>query len=412
MAGSDEKANPFGVLVCGGGNAAQVAGSMFAARYETYAISLFQDEAARWKSAMMNPRWNDTLAPGMELTLDTGRKLQSRLTDITNDPKVVEKVNVVVLAVPSFAHGQYFEAFAPYMKPGTIVAVMPARSGGDILFSKCLGDKAKDMIFVGFETLPWACRFTEWGRRATILGTKENILAAVTPPSQAKKALATLQGLLGVFPFVQESPNNFGISLRNPGAVIHPGVMYGRWCDEKWDGKPVAEKPLFYQGVDEFTQTVLEGLTSEIQEIKKAVVAKVPGLDLKDACTLYEWYMACYENQISDKSSLMRAMNTCSAYTGLTHPMKDQDGGFMPDLKYRYLAEDVPTGLCFMKGTAEIFGVASPTMDKVVAWAQKQIGMEIIVDGKMSGKDIAKTRAPQGMGVSDADAFIKACQLA
>lgn len=412
MAGSDEKANPFAVLICGGGNAAQVAASMFAARYETYAISLYADEAARWKQAMLKPRWNDPLPPGMELTLDTGKKLFSRPTDITNDPKIVEKVNVVVLAVPSFAHGQYFEAFAPHMKPGTIVAVMPARSGGDILFAKCLGDKAKDMIFVGFETLPWACRFTDWGRKATILGTKENILAAVTPPSKARKAIAALQGLLGVFPCVDESPNNFGISLRNPGAVIHPGVMYGRWCDEKWDGKPLAEKPLFYQGVDEFTQGVLEGLTNEIQACKAAVIAKVPGLDLKDACTLFEWYIACYENQISDKSSLMKCMNTCSAYTGLTHPMKDAEGGFVPDLKYRYLAEDVPTGLCFMKGTAEIFEVPSPTMDKVLEWAQKCIGLEILVGGKMSGKDVAKTRAPQGMGVSTADDFIKACQLA
>ena len=30
----------------------------------------------------------------------------------------------------------------------------------------------KDCIFMGFETLPWACRFTEWGRKATVLGTK------------------------------------------------------------------------------------------------------------------------------------------------------------------------------------------------------------------------------------------------
>merc|ERR1719183_3317517 len=218
---------------------------------------------------MQCPRWNDSLGPGMELTLDTGKKLVSRITEITNDPKVVAKVNVVVLAVPSFAHGQYFEAFAPHMQPGTIVAVMPARSGGDILFAQKLGDKAKDMTFVGFETLPWACRFTDWGRKATILGTKENILAAVTPPSKARKAIAALQGLLGVFPCVDESPNNFGISLRNPGAVIHPGVMYGRWCDEKWDGKPVSQKPLFYQGVDEFTEGVLLGLTNEIQELKK-----------------------------------------------------------------------------------------------------------------------------------------------
>uniref|UniRef100_A0A7S1ABZ8 Opine dehydrogenase domain-containing protein n=1 Tax=Noctiluca scintillans TaxID=2966 RepID=A0A7S1ABZ8_NOCSC len=406
MAASDEKANPFSVLICGGGNAAQVAASMFAARYDTYAISLFADEALDWKRALSKRKADDDLE-GMELTLDTGRKLRSLPKEITKDPSIVSKVNIVVLAVPSFAHAQYFEAFAPHMQPGTIVAVMPARSGGDILFSSILGAKAQEMVFVGFETLPWACRFTEWGRRATILGTKENILAAVTPPSQAKRALSALQGLLGVFPKIDESPTNLGISLRNPGAVIHPGVMYGRWCEEKWDGTPVAEKPLFYQGVDGFTEQVLLGLTTEIQEVKKAIAQRAD-VDLNDACTLYQWYMDCYSTQISDKSTLQTAMATCSAYTGLTHPMIADGESFMPDLKYRYLAEDVPTGLCFMKGLAELFGVPTPTMDRVVTWAQKQIGKEILVDGKCTGKDIQQTRAPQGVGITTPEAFLKA----
>merc|ERR1719210_1019861 len=100
---------------------------------------------------------------------------------------------------------------------------MPARSGGDILLSAKMGAKAETCIFVGFETLPWACRFTDWGKKAVILGTKGSILAAVTPPAKTQKAFAALQGLFGVFPHVTCSPNNLGISLRNPGAVIHPG---------------------------------------------------------------------------------------------------------------------------------------------------------------------------------------------
>merc|ERR1719160_649923 len=115
-------------------------------------------------------------------------KLYSKPIDITNDPSVAKQADCIILAVPSFAHGEYFEKFAPYMKPGTIVGVMPARSGGDILFASKLGEKAKDMIFVGFETLPWACRATEWGRKAIILGTKNTILAATTPPAQKAKA--------------------------------------------------------------------------------------------------------------------------------------------------------------------------------------------------------------------------------
>lgn len=407
---ADEKKNALVCLVCGGGNAAQVATAMFSCRYDTYAISLYADEAAKWKAAMSHSRWNDKLE-GMELTLDTGRKIVSRPNDITNDPSIAAIADVIVLAVPSFAHGQYFEAFEPYIKPGTIVACMPARSGGDILFGAKLGPKAASCCFVGFETLPWACRFTDWGKRATILGTKGSILAAVTPETEATRALSILQGLLGVFPMISRSPNNLGISLRNPGQVIHPGVMYGRWCPDKWDGAPLAEKPLFYQGVDDFTEEVLIGLTNEVQAICRKVESMVPGISLGDACTLHQWFLDSYSGQMSDDSTLRLCMNTNSAYRGLTHPMIQKPEGYMPDLNYRYLSEDIPTGLCFSKGLAELVEVDTPYMDKVITWAQPHIRMEILVDGKMAGADIGKTRAPQGVGIATAEEFFKVAKL-
>eukprot|EP00437_Effrenium_voratum_P019333 CAMPEP_0181441124 /NCGR_PEP_ID=MMETSP1110-20121109/23342_1 /TAXON_ID=174948 /ORGANISM="Symbiodinium sp., Strain CCMP421" /LENGTH=409 /DNA_ID=CAMNT_0023564991 /DNA_START=55 /DNA_END=1284 /DNA_ORIENTATION=+ len=407
----DEKKNGLTVLVCGGGNAAQVATAMFAARYNTYAISLYADEAAKWKTHMQGSRWHDKVN-GMELTLDTGRTVVSTPTDVTNDPSLAGKADVIVLAVPSFAHGQYFEAFYPYIKPGTIVACMPARSGGDILFASKMKEKADSLAFVGFETLPWACRFTEWGKRATILGTKGQILAAVTPESQSTRAIAVLQGLLGVFPEVVKSPNNLGISLRNPGQVIHPGVMYGRWCAEKWDGKPLAEKPLFYQGVDDFTEGVLLGLSGEVQDVCRKVEALVPGLSLKDACTLHQWYLDSYKGQMADDSTLKLSMNTNSAYVGLTHPMIPADGGLMPDLKYRYLAEDVPTGLCFTRGLAELLEVPTPTMDKVITFAQEALGKTFLAGGKMAGPDVSSTRAPQAVGIHSKEDFFKMAKIA
>jgi len=393
------------VLVCGGGNAAQVVTGLFSMRYKTIAVSFFEDEAARWKAALGNDDF--------ELTVEGAAvsKIKSKPADITNDPSVAAQADVIILAVPSFAHGEYFEKFAPHMKPGTIVGVMPARSGGDILFNSKLGDKAADMVFVGFETLPWACRFSEWGRKATILGTKNTILAAVTPPSAKARALGTLQGLLGCFPLIVESPTNLAISLRNPGMVVHPGVMYGRWCPEQWDGQAKSEKPLFYQGVDDFTETALLGMTKEVQSVCRKMEKLVPGLNLKDACTLKKWYMDCYGGQMSDTSTLKACMNTNKAYDGLMHPCKEENGGFMPDLKYRYLAEDVPTGLCFAKGLAEIIGVKTPSIDKVLEWAQGHIGLEIMVDGKMTGKDLHKTRAPQGVGVTTTQAFIEMAGL-
>merc|ERR1719145_364313 len=114
---------------------------------------------------------------------------------------------------------------------------------------------------------------------------------------------------------------------------------------------------------------------------------------------------------MTDTSSLKGCMCTNSGYKGLTHPMVEQDGKYMPDLKYRYLAEDVPTGMCFNKGLAEILGIKTPMTDKVLDWAQKHIGLEILVDGKMKGKDIGKTRAPQATGISTLEQFKQAASI-
>jgi hypothetical protein len=49
---------------------------------------------------------------------------------------------------------------------------------------------------------------------------------------------------------------------------------------------------------------------------------------------------------------------------GLYHPsVQDKDGKWLPDLKSRYLWEDVPHGLVAMKGAAQLMGVATPSID-------------------------------------------------
>jgi len=153
-------------------------------------------------------------------------------------------------------------------------------------------------------------------------------------------------------------------------------------------------------------------MTNEVQSIARKMEKLVPGLDLTDACTLKQWYLDCYPGQMSDTSSLKACMNTNSAYKGLTHPCKEEDGKFMPDLKYRYVAEDVPTGLCFAKGLADLCDIPTPQIDKVLIWAQGCLGQEIIVDGKIKGKDVGKTRAPQGSGIKTIEEFITKARLA
>lgn len=52
---------------------------------------------------------------------------------------------------------------------------------------------------------------------------------------------------------------------------------------------------------------------------------------------------------------------------GLYHPtVQNEAGGWVIDPKTRYLWEDVPHGLCAMKGVAQLMGVQTPSIDRYV----------------------------------------------
>ena len=115
---------------------------------------------------------------------------------------------------------------------------------------------------------------------------------------------------------------------------------------------------------------------------------------------MLEWDLRCYPNDIADKTNMYTALRTNAAYQGLKHPMKEiNDGKFVPDFQHRYLTEDIPYGLAVIRGIAEIAGVKTPNIDKVLLWAQERVGKKYLEEGQLKGADVASTRAPQRYGL-------------
>ena len=60
------------------------------------------------------------------------------------------------------------------------------------------------------------------------------------------------------------------------------------------------------------------------------------------------------------------------------------------------------------RGIAELAGVPTPNMDSVIVWCQDKMGKQYLVDsGRLTGKDLGTTRAPQTFGFTDLDTFMK-----
>ena len=114
---------------------------------------------------------------------------------------------------------------------------------------------------------------------------------------------------------------------------------------------------------------------------------------------MLEWDLRCYPEDIADKTNQFTAIRTNAAYQGLTHPtIKTPDGKFVPNFQHRYLTEDIPYGLAVIRGMADIVNLKTPSIDKVLVWAQDKVGKQYLVGDKFDkfeGKDVASTRAPQ-----------------
>jgi len=255
--------------------------------------------------------------------------------------------------------------------------------------------------------LPWACRLTKFGETAEVIGTKTSLMGAIFPGTvpPSGDATAMLQSTLGPHPQLIVKGHLLAMTLMGVNAYIHPSIMYGVWST--WDGNPLDEAPLFYQGMTELGCATLDGCSNEILATAKSITQQRPNVDLSSVIHIYDWYIRCYAKDMADTSNLYNAIRTNGAYKGLKHPCKQNDAGkYLPDFAYRYMTEDMPCGLVVMKGIALVAGVPTPTMDKVIEWAQSKMGAEYLVNGQLSGKDVAKSRSPQAYGIQDLDTML------
>lgn len=387
------------VVTCGGGNGAHCLAGLAAMRpdVESRVLTLYSDEAERWSAK---------LESDMIITVhqDDGgkRTMNTRPSIVTKDPKqAVPGADYIFIVVPAFAHAQYFKEMAPYIGENTVIVGLPGQAGFEFECVHYLGDKAKTCTIVTFESLPWACRLIEFGKNVEILGFKDTLGASILKGKQCnltRPIVETNQLILGEKPKVRRVQNYIAITLMAK-SIVHPPIMYGKWSS--WDGTPLSEKPLFYQGIDERQAKLLSGVSDECVATAKAIEKKIAGLDMSDVIHVFDWYLNYYSDQITDKSNLMMAMRTNKAYDGLVHPMKEiEPGKYVPDFTYRYMAEDVPDGIVPMKGIAELAGVPTPYLDEVITWCQGKLNKEYVVGDKLTGKDVNETRAPQRYGLN------------
>jgi len=193
---------------------------------------------------------------------------------------------------------------------------------------------------------------------------------------------------------------------------MHPPIMYSFWRNYK-EGTVFTEAPLFYHSLSREAADLIMQLSLECLSVVHEIGKRCPEVDASHAIIVDEWYLKSYANDIDDATNLYSSVRSNKAYTGLRHPMTCVEPAsasipaqLVPNFGFRYLSEDIPYGLLVAKGIAEIAGVATPVMDKIITWAQTQLGKSYLVNGRLKGVDVANSRAPQKYGFHQLKDFV------
>lgn len=393
-------ANPVRVLICGTGASGHALAGV---------ISNTQDVEVRifTRNAGKARRWNQ-LKDEAPLTVsikdgETRQTLEAQPFLVTDCPECAARdCDMVIFALPAFAHATYLRLLQPYLEDGCIIVGLPGQNGFELEVRALLGDRLDHCVLMNVDTFPWICRSFEFGRRVSITGVKKQLLGALQGSLKTARItdpVSLLQRLLGKFSRLAVSGHLLGITLISLNAYSHPPVMYRYWKD--WDGKSFSKPPYFYREIDFESADLMEKISAEVVATSRHIMNLFPQVDLSQVIPMYDWDLACYGDVIEDTTNEMTVLRTNPGYRDITYPMiRLEDGTYVPDFNHRYLAEDVPYGLVVIRGITEIAGVATPHLDKVLTWCQEKLGQEYLVDGRLAGRDLDATRCPQKYGVT------------
>ena len=169
--------NNIKLLICGSGNGAHVFAGIASSMKGTDVRMLSISQAERWSAAIQQKK-------DLEVTFHQKGKEPSRIVSkpslVTKNPEeAMQDVDIVVLMLQASCHQVYLEALKPHINPGTVIVGFPGNPGFGFQVRHVLGNTSRQCTIMNFESLPWACRTTEFGVKYEVLSTMETLLVAI-----------------------------------------------------------------------------------------------------------------------------------------------------------------------------------------------------------------------------------------
>ena len=331
------------ICICGGGNLGHVVAGFVAAQ-KKHEVCLLTRHPERWSQDL-------TIEAPAETTF-TGH-----LNGLYSDAQqAVSDTDIVLLCLPGYAIRETLLQIKDFLRPGTAVGSVVSSTG---FFFEAMELLPSSQPLFGFQRVPFISRIIEYGHKARLMGYKDSLELAIEQSSNPESLRLVLQQMLRTPIHLLKS--HYEVSLSNSNPLLHPSRLYSLWKD--WHEGIVYDRiPLFYEEWTEEAAELYIQMDNELQALLEQLPVRKGSI-----ATVLDYY------ESTDAVSLARKLRSIEAFKGILAPMKEVEGGYVPDFHSRYFTEDFPYGLAIVHRLTHEKGVPSPTIDMIYDWGIKWV---------------------------------------
>ena len=331
------------ICICGGGNLGHVVAGFVAAQ-KKHEVCLLTRHPERWSQDLTIEAPADTTFTG-------------HLNGLYSDAQqAVSDADIVLLCLPGYAIRETLLRIKDFLRPDTAVGSVVSSTG---FFFEAMELLPSSQPLFGFQRVPFISRIIDYGHKARLMGYKESLELAIEQSSNPESLRLVLQQMLRTPIHLLKS--HYEVSLSNSNPLLHPSRLYSLWKD--WHEGIVYDRiPLFYEEWTEEAAELYIQMDNELQALLEQLPVRKGSI-----ATVLDYY------ESTDAVSLARKLRSIEAFKGILAPMKEVEGGYVPNFHSRYFTEDFPYGLAIVHRLTHEKGVPSPTIDMIYDWGIKWV---------------------------------------
>ena len=287
--------------------------------------------------------------------------------------------DLIVITVPAHARAQTLKDLKPHLPlhKKVLIGAIPGFGGFNIIANDILGDMDNVVIW-GLKDVPYMAYAPLQGISSKMGGPKKELFLATHDKHTNAEKEEVVLAIKKLFPAdVSLLQTYLSITLTPGNPIMHPPMLYGLIGPySEWDGKPFERRPTWWADATQLGTYFIQRCDEEMANIRAACTSQ--GFDVSDVDRIHPEIVDAYGDQISNPTTLLTTLQTNQAYTDALIPMvKSSDGtGWIPDIHSRVFCEDVPHGLGILIGLGKQFGVETPYMSEIEAWALSMMDLE------------------------------------